>query len=414
MPPRRAKILLLVTSLALSLGGLELALHLAPELLPRSYLARFPGHGTEFFRPDVFERTPVEGVLLPHLATSRIGPPPADLIELGIAPPDADEDRRAFPRVTIPADELGFVNEVLPWHAELALIGDSFGVACGVREPAGLQARLEERTGLTVFNASVAGVGPAQELWLLETQVLPRAPRVVLWLFFGGNDLTADHEAWLARRDGHATWAEAWPERRRPRWLLPDLVRASLARRPPPPCPAPLPPFELELVDGGARRQWFAPDQLEALGWDEATWRAYPAFEPARTTLLAARDACRAAGAKLFLVYLPSAPEVLLPLTRPDPALFVRALEATGAQAPTEPAEALLARALANRHALEAVLRAACAEAEIPFFSAVPALTAAAAEGQQAYLVTDTHWTAVGQGALLEPLLEFLRSEGGL
>lgn len=414
MPPRRAKILLLVTSLALSLGGLELALHLAPELLPRSYLARFPGHGTEFFRPDVFERTPVEGVLLPHLATSRIGPPPADLIELGIAPPDADEDRRAFPRVTIPADELGFVNEVLPWHAELALIGDSFGVACGVREPEGLQALLEQRTGRAVFNASMAGIGPAQELWLLESQVLPRKPRVVVWLFFGGNDVTADHEAWLARRAGHATWAEAWPERHRPRLLLPDLLRASLARRPPPACPAPLPPFELELVDGGARRQWFAPDQLAQLAWDEANWRAYPAWEPVRTTLVAARDACRAAGARLLLVYLPPAPEILLPLTRPDPGLVVRAWTATGAPAPAEAPEALLARMLAQRHALESVLRETCAEAEIPFLSAVPALSAAASEGQHVYLVSDTHWTVVGQRALLEPLLAFLRSEGGL
>jgi len=414
MSPRRAKLILLAASLALGLGGVELLLQLAPGLLPQGYLARFPGHGTQFFHPDVFERTPVEGILLPHLATSRIGPPPADLIELGIAPPDADEDRRAFPRVAIPADELGFVNEVLPWHAELALIGDSFGAACGVREPEGLQALLEQRTGRAVFNASVAGIGPAQELWLLESQVLPREPRVVVWLFFGGNDVTENHDAWLARRDGHGTWAEAWPERRRPRWILPDLLARSLASAPPPPCPEPLAPFELELVDGGARRQWFAPDALAQLAWDEATWRAYPAFEPVCTTLVAARDACRAAGAKLLLVYLPSAPEVLLPLVRPDPALLVRALTATGAPAPAGPAEALLARTLASRHALESALRAACAEAGIPFLSAVPALTAAASEGQQVYLVTDTHWTATGQRALLEPLLAFLRSEGGL
>jgi len=414
MSPRRAKALLLVASLALGLGATELALQLAPGLLPGSYLARFPGHGTEFFHPDVFERTPVEGVLLPHLAQARVGPPPADLIELGLAPRDADDDRRAFPRVAIPADARGFVNLALPTRADLALVGDSFGVACGVREPTGLQALLEERTGRAVFNASLSGIGPAQELWLLENEVLPRAPRVVLWFFFGGNDVTADHEAWLARRAGHATWAEAWPERRRPRWLLPDLLAHSFAASPPPPCPVPLAPFELELVDGGARRQWFAPDHLAQLAWDEATWRAYPAFEPVRATLAAARDACRARGAQLLLVYLPSAPEVLLPLVRPAPELFLRTLSATGAPAPAEPAEALFARALAQRHALESVLRATTAEAGIPFLSAVPALTAAASEGQQVYLATDTHWTATGQRALLEPLLAFLRAEGGL
>jgi len=412
--PRRARLLLAVLGLGAALGALELALQLQPALLPASYRARFPGHGTELFHPDVFARTPVEGVLLPHLAVTRVGPPPADLVELGVAPATADDDRRAFPRVVLPADELGFPNPSLPQQAELVLLGDSFGVAAGVREPEGLQAALERATGLAVFNASLAGIGPAQERWLLETVVLPRAPRAVLWLFFSGNDLTASYEPWLARRAGHATWAEAWPELRRPRLYLPDLLRRTLAAAPPPRCAAPLPPFELELADGGARPVWFAPDQLAQLGWSRETWRAHPAWEPVQAELAAAHELCAARGVKLLVVYLPSAPEVLLPFVRADAELAARTLAALGLPPPEgEPAE-LLARLLAQRGALEALVREFCAARALPFLSAVPALDVQASEGELGFLVTDTHWSSVGQRALLEPLLAFLRAEGVL
>lgn len=414
MNPRLLRASFVALGLVAALGATELALQLRPALLPADYLARFPGHGTEFFHPDVFARTPVEGILLPHLARARTGPPPADLVDMGIAPVEADDDRRAFPRVLIPADELGFPNPSLPESAELVLLGDSYGVATGVREPEGLQAALERASGLAVLNASIAGIGPAQERWLLETVVLPRAPRAVVWLFFSGNDLTANYEPWLARRAGHATWAEAWPELRKPRLYLPDLLRRALAPVPPPRCAAPLPPFELELVDGGARRLWFAPDHLAQLGWSHEEWRAYPVWPAVQAELAAARTLCAERGVKLLLVYLPSAPEVLLAFTRADPELAVRTITAMGLPAPPGTPDEVHARLLAHRSALETLVREFCAAQAIPFLSAVPALSAQASEGELGYLVADTHWSTVGQRAVLEPLLAFLRAEGVL
>lgn len=414
MSPRLVRALFVALGLGAALGAVEFALHLWPALLPTSYRAHFPGHGTEFFHPDVFARTPVEGILLPHLTGTHFGPPPTDLVEMGVAPADADDDRRIVPRVLIPADELGFPNLVLPERAELVLLGDSYGVATGVREPEGLQAMLERASGLTVFNASIAGIGPAQERWLLEHVVLARAPRAVLWLFFAGNDLTASYEPYLARRAGHATWAEAWPELHKPRFYLPDLLRRALATAPPARCSAPLPPFEFELVDGGARRLWFAPDHLVQLGWSIEEWRAHPVWAPVQAELEAARALCAARGVKLLFVYLPSAPEVLLPFTRADPELAVRTITSMGLPAPAGTPAEVLARLLAHRGALETLVREFCAAQSIPFLSAVPALSAQASEGELGYLTTDTHWSSVGQRALLEPLLAFLRAEGVL
>ena len=55
-----------------------------------------------------------------------------------------------------------------------------------------------------------------------------------------------------------------------------------------------------------------------------------------------------------------------------------------------------------------------CAAEGIPALSAISALDAQAAAGELGFLSTDTHWQPVGQGALLEPLIRFLQSEGVL
>lgn len=418
-PPRSnqrpmRRLLVAAALLALLLAVAECLLHLFPALLPAGYLHAFPGNGTEFLHPAVFERTEVEGVLLPHLSTAHDGPPPADLKELGLAPLDADEDVRTFPHVVVPADADGLPD--VPdggGAADLVLVGDSFGVSAAVRDPEGLELRLERATGLSALNVSLAGVGPAQERWLVERVGLVRArPRAVLWLYFSGNDLTASHEPFLARRAGHTTWAEAFPERRKPFLYLPDLVARSLRSRPGPPCPAPLPGFPLPRADGSSRPVWFHPDYLRQLGWSLEEWRAYPAWPYVQAELRGARDACAAAGAKLLLVYLPSKPEVCLPSVPRDPALALRTITALGQPPPPGEPEAIYDALLANRRAHEELLHEFCAQESIPFLSALPALEDQAARGELGYLATDTHWTSVGQAALLEPLLAFLREQG--
>lgn len=405
--------LALLASLAAGAVALETLLHLVPGLLPECYLAGFPANGCEFFEPDVFNDTPVEGVLLPHRAAAFRGPPPADLIELGVAPPGIDDDARAFPEVELPADALGFPNAEERERWDLVLVGDSFGVSAGALRPEGLQAMLARATGLVVENLSLAGIGPAQERWLLESLALDGMPRAVLWLWFSGNDLTASYEPFLARHEGKTTWAEAWPERRKPRLYLPALLGAALA---PPPAagPEPLPPFVLHAADGAPLRVWFHPDHLAQLAWSGATWEAHPVWAPVQAELRAARDACARAGVRLVLVYLPSKPEILLPHVDPDPALELRTVSFQGRPAPPEAPETAHAQRLANRHAQEELLRSFCTAESIPFLSAVPALEAQAARGELGYLVTDTHWQSRGHAALLEPLLAFLRAEGVL
>lgn len=405
-------------ALGVTLATTEGALHLFPRLLPRAYLARFPGNGCEFFHPGVLGRTPVEGVLLPHLASAYDGPPPADMVELGVAPPAAaDADRRDFPRIELPSNALGLADASDGGRSDLLLVGDSFGVAAAALRPEGLQVALAHATGLVVHNLSLAGLGPIQENWLLETHGLATRdaadlPRAVLWLYFSGNDLTASYEPLLARRDGKRTWAEAWPERAKPALILPDLLTARLGRRAAPPRPEPLPGFAFRRADGSTSPVWFQPDYLRQLGWSRDEWEAHPVWAPVRDVLRSARDACEGRGVRFLLVYLPSKAEALLPSVVPDPELARRTIGQLGNPAPAASDEALWAALLAGRHAQEELMRDFCARESIPFLSALPALEAQAARGELGYLVADTHWHVRGQAELLEPLLEFLRGQG--
>src|SRR5262245_651950 len=161
-----ALLLVAVPAVALALG--ELALRAAPRLLPAWYRERFPLHGVEFFRPGVLDHTPIDELPLPIRIDSYDGPPPADLKDLGLVPPDEDSDRRRFPSARLAVDSLGLPNERTLERADVLIVGDSFAVSAGVAQPPGLQRRLEQATGLTFYNLGVAAIGPFTEDWLLR------------------------------------------------------------------------------------------------------------------------------------------------------------------------------------------------------------------------------------------------------
>ena len=401
----------LALGLALTLGIVELVLRQRPILLPQWYRESFPFHGVELFHPGSLARTPVEGIPLPLPVAAFTGVPPADLIEQGIAPPDAREDAERWPDLSIPADEDGFSNPQRLERADLVLIGDSFGVGAGVERPPGLRARLAAETGLSVYNASVSGIGPIHQEWLLREVALPMEPRAVIWLFYAGNDVTFSIEPLAYRRLGSATYAEAHADHLRPACYLLDLVRASLQRKEPE--GEPLPGFPFRRSDGSVRPIWLHPANLAQLGFSRELWETSIGWKAARDAMQRAVETCRARGVTLVFVYLPSKEEVYLPFVEPDAELVVRTLARESAPPPEEPA-LVRERLLANRGTLEELFRAFCDQAGAPCLSAVPTFEALARAGELAYLATDTHWQTNGQGALLEPLIDLLREQGVL
>jgi hypothetical protein len=388
----------------------EVSLHAAPHLLPRSYRERFPMHGVELFHPGILDETPIRGLPLPLVVGPFDGPPPADLVETGIAPPGAEEaDRRRFPRATIPVDGRGLPNAHEPSTTDVLLVGDSFGVASATTLPRGLLASLAQATGLTFYNLSVSAIGPVRQRWLLEEVGLSKQPRFVLWFFFSGNDATSLLVPIVQERRGLATWGAAYADRRPPRLLLLDLL-GTLADRPAAgPTESPLPGFRLVDPGGGASELWFDPDHLRQLALTRREWEEHPGWWAAREELRGALRACNEAGAELLLVYLPSKPEVYLPHVEPDPSLTHRTASRRLAEPVEEEPEAFLSACLRGRRALEEVVGSFCEQEGIRWLSATPFLEALAERGELAYFVADTHWQTEGQRVLVEPIRRLLR-----
>jgi hypothetical protein len=89
------------------------------------------------------------------------------------------------------ADRHGFNNPPGLWSqpVDIALIGDSFTQGACVAPEDNLAGRLR-RAGKRVINLGVGGHGPLLETAVMEEYAAALKPKVVLWLYYEGNDLT--------------------------------------------------------------------------------------------------------------------------------------------------------------------------------------------------------------------------------
>jgi hypothetical protein len=106
-------------------------------------------------------------------------------------------------------DDRGFRNPTTPRQPDVSVVGDSFVINPFVSAHELLTAVLARSLGATVDNLGQVGYGPQQELAVVRRYALPMHPRVVVWIFFEGNDLAdigayrvfaADFEAARAAR----------------------------------------------------------------------------------------------------------------------------------------------------------------------------------------------------------------------
>ena len=89
------------------------------------------------------------------------------------------------------SDRHGFRNDAQRWDTEpvpLAAIGDSFTQGACMEGGRGFVELIGRQAG-PVLNLGMSGDGPLLELATLKEYLPPRAPRLVLWFFYPGNDL---------------------------------------------------------------------------------------------------------------------------------------------------------------------------------------------------------------------------------
>ncbi len=86
-------------------------------------------------------------------------------------------------------DRLGYRNKSVPDTAEIVAIGDSHTYGISARASESWPGALERMTGKTVYNISLGGYGPAEYLYLMETEALALRPKIIIAGFYLGNDV---------------------------------------------------------------------------------------------------------------------------------------------------------------------------------------------------------------------------------
>ncbi len=384
-------------------------------LLPAAYRATFPLRGIELVTPGILARTPIEGVPLPYrFSTQRdfAGGPPRGLEDMGLVAPEDNPDGRYYPEIRFRFDRLGFPNPSDMTTADVLFVGDSFVFATGAVSPAGLQARLRQRTGLAIMNLAVPAIGPLREEWLLNEVGMAREPRAVIWFFFVGNDLSDVLATTKHRQEGVETYADLFPEFSWPRSFVLDFTikrfsgKFSQSKK-----WSTLPGFLFEAEDG-IRPVWFSPGYLRWMTRTYENLEASRGWRLAREALLRAAGRLRQAGIPLLMVSVPSKPQVYLPLVAKDEDLLLAAASRGSRGLKYGSAEELWQKAIANADQQELLLKRLCERSDIPFLSLTPGLRELGRQGQLGYFSADTHWNDVGQGVAVDPLADWLRETG--
>lgn len=86
-------------------------------------------------------------------------------------------------------DSLGFRNKSVPAGAEIVAIGDSHTYGISARASESWPSALGRMTGKSVYNMSLGGYGPAEYLYLMESESLKLHPELIIVGFYLGNDL---------------------------------------------------------------------------------------------------------------------------------------------------------------------------------------------------------------------------------
>jgi hypothetical protein len=192
-------------------------------------------------------------------------------------------------------DRNGFRNATDLSHADIAVIGDSMVEGMTVSDAELTTSVLAGMEGRVVANLGQYGYGPQQELAVFDRFALPLRPRVVVWMFFEGNDLTDE----IAYRKIAANPPGAWSfflQRSFTRFAV-RAVRGLLAGA--------KPPGVIQSGEFAGRNIYFSipaaklsPEESEAV---EAVARMAGS----------ARDRAAAQGARLVFVFIPDKFRVL-------------------------------------------------------------------------------------------------------
>ena len=272
-------------------------------------------------------------------------------------------------------DRHGFRNPVDLTRADIAVVGDSMVEGMTVPQQALTTSVLARLEGRVVANLGQYGYGPQQEYAVFERFALPLQPRVILWMFFEGNDLTDE----IAYREIAAHPPGPWNfflERSFTRFAARTLEGLFAPRRPP------------GIVRSGefaAQNVYFSTPAAKLSPQESA------AMEATARMVGAAHQRAAAQGARVVFVFIPDKFRVLRDFCRfPGPSECRNwALSDTPAL---------------MRNSLRSV------SGDIDFLDLTPDLQDLAKRGVLPYYTDDVHFSPEGHEAAAAAIHRFLEA----
>jgi hypothetical protein len=156
------------------------------------------GHETWLQLATGVNKSDDELIHVHHPNSRYTGEVAGDLVQWGIPSPT-----RYI--VDVVYDHNGFRNSEDYRQADVVAIGDSFIEGAETAESATMVAQMGRQLGVVAANLGQSNYGPQQELIVLKRYGLPLSPKVVVWFFFGGNDLNDIDSYELHRQNRYPT-----------------------------------------------------------------------------------------------------------------------------------------------------------------------------------------------------------------
>jgi len=296
-----------------------------------------------------------------------------------------DTDRRYD--VLVRWDQNGFRNASDMTQAEIVVIGDSFVEAAMAPFEQIASSVLAGELDLSVMNLGTGGYGPQEELAILERFGLPARPRIVIWVFYEGNDLMNYHQYRfvMADWDGWVSKHRSYPARS----FLPNALEATARVTRPENTDRSLAISRAGVLKPPSRMQ----GQTMYFGY-----QCPPLTRADRSALLGfahilrkAKRACDAQDAKLLLTFAPNKWRVHLDSITPGPNSELSQWTIND-----------LPDRLGGIARIEGV----------DFLDLTPPLRAASASGHVTYYLDDAHWNATGNRSAAIAIADVLRRNG--
>ena len=296
---------------------------------------------------------------------------------------------RSHYEVDVRFDRNGFRNDTDVTKADLVVIGDSFVEGAETAGSKTVVAEMGRCLEITAVNLGQSGYGPQQELVVLKRYGLPLSPRVVVWFFFGGNDLgDVDTYEWRRRHMDEFLAPKPLANRLFSRNALTALARLTTPTRQTASAVAQRHEVAFTRADGTT--------QLLYLDAHEGEWKPHQ-WDVASATLLEARDLSAKAGAELLVVFVPRKLRVYQGYIQAPPKSYAHVWPPNN---------------------LPEVLGEFCTRNGIPFLDSTVPLRRAVAGGESVYLPDDVHWNEAGHRvvamAVAERVHQHFQSPAGM